>query len=838
MWSGAPGAGGSRQRRLPLSWCAGERPGTRPRGRRTSDRPAGPYPPSAAPGGPATTPGRAASSRIAVDRPFALEGGGRLRDVDVAYETWGDARRRRVQRRARVPRLTGDSHVAGPAGPRPPDARVVGRRGRARAWPIDTDRYFVVCANVLGGCQGTTGPASIDPADRPAVRLDASPSSPIRDMVRVQAALADHLGHRAGGCRVRRRLDGRHAGARVGRSCTRTGCGRSSPIATCAQATAQQIAWGAIGRRAIRLDPQLAGRRLLRRRARRRSPRGPGHRPHGRPDHVPLRRRVHRPVRPRAGRAAARRLRRCGSASRSSATSTTTATSWSAASTPTATCCSARRWTCTTSAAGRGGLEAAHGAHRGCRRWSIGITQRHALPDLPAAADPRAARRATGTPAELRRDRLAPRPRRVPHRARPGRPSRSAPFLDDVEKEHWTDHDATRRARRPARPTRSRSAPGATTTARRSRPVLWATTHVRHADARRGPPHGRRCRGAERFYRRYANPTVTAFEDAVAELEGAEAGAGLRVGHGRGRHGRCMALCSTGDHIVAQRQIYSGTQLFLQGVCPRFGIDVTFVDGTEPGAFAAAVRPGRTMLVVAETPANPQLALDRPRRARRHRRARSRSSTRRSPRRSSSGRSTTASTWSSTRPPRASPATTTPRSAWWPARASCSTRSGATRVLHGAQRVAVRRHERAAGHPHAAGAHRAARATTALAPGRVARDATRPSPCVRYPRPRRRTRSTTWPSGRWRYGGSMLAFDLRRRARGRHGRSSRACSWPSMAVVARRSRDARDPPGQLDPRRASRPTELEAAGIGPGLDPRVGRPRAPRRPARRLRGTR
>ncbi len=70
-----------------------------------------------------------------------------------------------------------------------------------------------------------------------------------------------------------------------------------------------------------------------------------------------------------------------------------------------------------------------------------------------------------------------------------------------------------------------------------------------------------------------------------------------------------MALCSTGDHIVAQRHIYSGTQLFLQGACPRFGIDVTFVDGTAPGAFEAAVIPGRTMLVVTESPANPQMAL-------------------------------------------------------------------------------------------------------------------------------------------------------------------------------------------------------------------------------------
>jgi cystathionine beta-lyase/cystathionine gamma-synthase len=60
---------------------------------------------------------------------------------------------------------------------------------------------------------------------------------------------------------------------------------------------------------------------------------------------------------------------------------------------------------------------------------------------------------------------------------------------------------------------------------------------------------------------------------------------------------------------VAQKQLYAGTQLLLQGACPRFGIDVTFVDGFEPGAFAAAVRPGKTVLVIAETPANPRLGI-------------------------------------------------------------------------------------------------------------------------------------------------------------------------------------------------------------------------------------
>src|SRR5205823_8029787 len=62
-------------------------------------------------------------------------------------------------------------------------------------------------------------------------------------------------------------------------------------------------------------------------------------------------------------------------------------------------------------------------------------------------------------------------------------------------------------------------------------------------------------------------------------------------------------------HIVAQNHIYSGTRLFLAGAAARFGIETTFVDATKPGAFTDAVRPGRTVLVIAETPANPQLAL-------------------------------------------------------------------------------------------------------------------------------------------------------------------------------------------------------------------------------------
>ena len=70
-----------------------------------------------------------------------------------------------------------------------------------------------------------------------------------------------------------------------------------------------------------------------------------------------------------------------------------------------------------------------------------------------------------------------------------------------------------------------------------------------------------------------------------------------------------LALCSKGDHVVAQRQLYGGTVAFLNGPCTRFGIEVTFVDGSKPGAFAEAVIPGRTMLIIAESPSNPQMGL-------------------------------------------------------------------------------------------------------------------------------------------------------------------------------------------------------------------------------------
>ncbi len=110
------------------------------------------------------------------------------------------------------------------------------------------------------------------------------------------------------------------------------------------------------------------------------------------------------------------------------------------------------------------------------------------------------------------------------------------------------------------------------------------------------------------FYSRYSNPTVRSFEQAMSELEGAEESLAFASGMGA-IASTVFALCSSGSHIVAQRQLYAGTLAFLQGPCRRMGIDVTYVDVATPGAFAEALEPGRTMLVLAETPSNPLLEL-------------------------------------------------------------------------------------------------------------------------------------------------------------------------------------------------------------------------------------
>mgnify|MGYP002386177553 CR=1 FL=1 len=198
-------------------------------------------------------PGRPVGPRqfFRLGRPLALDGGATLPDVTLAYETWGtlddDASNAVLVCHA----WTGDSHAAGnPSHP----GWWEGAIGPGLA--IDTNRWFVVCPNVLGGCQGSTGPASAHPDDGMPYG-SRFPVVTIRDMVRAQVRLADHLGVR----RWAAVIGGSMGGMQV-LEWAITYPDRVAavvPIATCAAATAQQIAWGAIGRRAIRLDPKWRG---------------------------------------------------------------------------------------------------------------------------------------------------------------------------------------------------------------------------------------------------------------------------------------------------------------------------------------------------------------------------------------------------------------------------------------------------------------------------------------------------------------------------------------------------------------------------------------------------
>ncbi|MEO2155257.1 MAG: alpha/beta fold hydrolase, partial [Acidimicrobiales bacterium] len=125
-------------------------------------------------------------------RPFVLEGGGVLTEVSMAFETWGELTAAADNAILICHALTGDSHAHGQAGAAHATPgwwnRVIGP-----GCGIDTDRYFVVCVNSLGGCQGSTGPSSLDP-ETGTPYGSRFPTVTTRDIVRCQAAVADHLG--------------------------------------------------------------------------------------------------------------------------------------------------------------------------------------------------------------------------------------------------------------------------------------------------------------------------------------------------------------------------------------------------------------------------------------------------------------------------------------------------------------------------------------------------------------------------------------------------------------------------------------------------------------------
>jgi len=204
---------------------------------------------------PGDDPGGRRFVTFATEHPFAVESGATLRDVTVAYETWGTLNSDASNAILLLHAWTGDSHAAGRAG----------RGHETPGWwddvigpgkHIDTDEWFVVCPNVLGGCQGSTGPASPHPDDGEPYG-SRFPVVTIRDMVRAQAKLMPHLGVTSWASVIGGSMGGMQV---LEWATTYPKRVRSIvPIASCMQASAQQIAWGVIGRRAIRLDPRWRG---------------------------------------------------------------------------------------------------------------------------------------------------------------------------------------------------------------------------------------------------------------------------------------------------------------------------------------------------------------------------------------------------------------------------------------------------------------------------------------------------------------------------------------------------------------------------------------------------
>ncbi|UVY85753.1 homoserine O-acetyltransferase [Brachybacterium sp. NBEC-018] len=183
-----------------------------------------------------------------------LESGDVLADVTMAYETWGSLDEDRGNVVLVLHALTGDSHVIGAQDASHPSPGwwedLIGP-GKA----IDTDRWFVIAPNVLGGCQGSTGPSSPAPDGRP--YGSRFPLLTVRDQVAAERALCDHLGLLDLALVIGGSMGGMRA---IEWACTHPGAvQRLAVIASSARASADQIAWNSAQIAAIRADAGFHG---------------------------------------------------------------------------------------------------------------------------------------------------------------------------------------------------------------------------------------------------------------------------------------------------------------------------------------------------------------------------------------------------------------------------------------------------------------------------------------------------------------------------------------------------------------------------------------------------
>src|SRR5699024_2202405 len=192
------------------------------------------------------------------ESPLRLSGGAELARVEVAYETYGELNHDASNAIFVCHALTGDAHAAGHhEGDTKPGwwDNIIGP-GR----PLDTDRWFVICPNLLGGCRGTTGPSSINPATGRAYGIDF-PLLQMSDFVTVHRALLQHLGIE----RLHAAIGGSMGGMQVLQWAIETPeqLGGALVIAASSRLSAQNIAFSAVARQAIMRDPGFAEGRYL-----------------------------------------------------------------------------------------------------------------------------------------------------------------------------------------------------------------------------------------------------------------------------------------------------------------------------------------------------------------------------------------------------------------------------------------------------------------------------------------------------------------------------------------------------------------------------------------------
>ncbi|MDQ3558954.1 MAG: homoserine O-acetyltransferase [Pseudomonadota bacterium] len=193
-------------------------------------------------------------ARFGPDEPLPLDAGVALSPFQIAYQTYGALNGAKSNAILICHALTGDQHVAN-VNP------VTGKPGWwsqmvGSGLPIDTDRFFVICANVLGGCMGTTGPASIDPKTGRAYGLEL-PVITIRDMVRAQSMLVDRLGIET----LLAVIGGSMGGMQVLQWAASfpERVFAAVPIASAARHSSQNIAFHEVGRQAVMADPDWCG---------------------------------------------------------------------------------------------------------------------------------------------------------------------------------------------------------------------------------------------------------------------------------------------------------------------------------------------------------------------------------------------------------------------------------------------------------------------------------------------------------------------------------------------------------------------------------------------------